>query len=100
MKKGAWLAALLPLLCKAAAEGYDYYYEEGDGKILGVSGMGLMIGVKPERPAPEVIAGCRERGVLCLSAKDKVRLLPALNIPDDLLAKAVGILCEVCAGKA
>lgn len=68
--------------------------------VEAVTGMGLMIGVKPERPAPEVIAGCRERGVLCLSAKDKVRLLPALNIPDDLLAKAVGILCEVCAGKA
>ena len=64
-----------------------------------VTGMGLMIGVKPERPASDVIAACRERGVLCLSAKDKVRLLPALNIPEDLLVKAVGILCDVCAEK-
>lgn len=71
----------------------------GSKGVETVTGMGLMIGVKPERPASDVIAACRERGVLCLSAKDKVRLLPALNIPEDLLVKAVGILCDVCAEK-
>ena len=35
---------------------------------------------------------CMEKGVLCLTAKDKVRLLPALNIPLDLLEKAVDII--------
>ena len=49
--------------------------------IEGVTGMGLMIGIKTVKPASEVIAACIEKGVLCLSAKDKVRLLPALNIP-------------------
>ena len=34
------------------------------------------------------------RGVLCLTAKDKVRLLPALNIPMDLLEKAVAVIRE------
>ncbi len=58
----------------------------------GISGMGLMIGVKTVRPAAEVVAKCIENGVLCLTAKDKVRLLPALNIPDDLLIKALGII--------
>ena len=65
---------------------------EGQPGIESVSGMGLMLGLKTVRPAGEVIAACRENGVLCLSAKDKVRLLPALNIPRDLLEKAVGII--------
>ena len=38
-----------------------------------------------------------DHGVLCLTAKDKVRLLPALNIPMDTLKKAVEILKAVCA---
>ncbi len=49
--------------------------------IESVSGMGLMIGIKTTAPAGEVVAACLEKGVLCLTAKDKVRLLPALNIP-------------------
>ena len=39
-----------------------------------------------------------ERGVLVISAKEKVRLLPALNIPMPLLERAVQILKEVCSG--
>ena len=38
-----------------------------------------------------------ENGVLCLTAKDKVRLLPALNIPDDLLVKAAEVIKTACA---
>ena len=40
---------------------------------------------------------CMEKGVLCLTAKDKVRLLPALNIPMEDLSRAVEIIKEVCA---
>ena len=65
--------------------------------IEGVTGMGLLLGLKTAKPAAEVLAACRERGVLCLTAKDKVRLAPALNIPDDLLAKAAQIIKDVCA---
>ncbi|MBR6219728.1 MAG: acetylornithine transaminase [Clostridia bacterium] len=61
-----------------------------------VSGMGLMIGVKTAKPAREVVAKCIENGVLCLTAKDRVRLLPALNIPMDLLEKAVAVLKAAC----
>ena len=39
-----------------------------------------------------------EKGVLCLTAKDKVRLLPALNIPTELLLEAAGIIREAAAG--
>ena len=62
-----------------------------------VSGLGLMIGIKTVRPAKEIISECIENGVLCLSAKDKVRLLPALNIPMEVLAKAVKIIKDACA---
>ncbi len=75
-----------------------YIFKELSGAegVEGVSGMGLMIGIRTTKPAKEVVAKCMENGVLCLTAKDKVRLLPALNIPMDLLQKAVGIIKEAC----
>ena len=65
--------------------------------VESVSGMGLMIGVKTTKPAGNVVKACMEKGVLCLTAKDKVRLLPALNIPMEQLKKAIGVLTEVLA---
>ena len=62
--------------------------------IESVSGMGFMIGLKTAKPASEVVSKCLENGVLCLTAKDKVRLLPALNIPMDVLKKAASIIME------
>ena len=56
-----------------------------------------MIGVKTVKPAKQVVAECMEKGVLCLTAKDKVRLLPALNIPMEDLDRALEVLREVCA---
>ncbi len=61
-----------------------------------IRGMGLMIGIKTVKPAGEVVAACREQGVLVLTAKDRVRLLPPLNIPMDLLQKAVSVLKAAC----
>ena len=65
--------------------------------VEAVSGMGLMIGLKTTKPAGEVLRTCLENGVLCLTAKDKLRLLPALNIPMETLEKAVGIILQACA---
>lgn len=64
--------------------------------IESVTGMGLMLGLKTTKPAGEVVAKCMENGVLCLTAKDKVRLLPALNIPMELLQKAAAIIKDAC----
>ena len=77
----------------------DYIFGalEGAEGIESVSGLGLMIGIKTAKPAGEVVKACMEKGVLCITAKDKVRLLPALNIPDELLKKAVDVIKEVCA---
>lgn len=75
-EKGAWLK--------------EYF-----GKVPGVedvTGMGLMVGIKTKKPAAEIVREAIEKGVLCLTAKDKVRLLPALNIPWDVLKEAAEIL--------
>ena len=63
--------------------------------IESVTGLGLMIGVKTTAPAGEVVKKCIEKGVLCLTAKDKVRLLPALNIPMADLEYAIETLKAV-----
>ena len=65
--------------------------------IEGVTGLGLMIGIKTTRPAKDVVRECMDKGVLCLTAKDKVRLLPALNIPMDVLKEAIDVIKSVCA---
>ena len=57
--------------------------------VEAVSGLGLMIGIKTTKPAGDVVKKGIENGVLCLTAKDKVRLLPALNIPMETLKEAV-----------
>lgn len=64
--------------------------------VESVSGLGLMIGIKTVKPAAEVLAKCIENGVLCLTAKDKVRLLPSLNIPMDVLARAIDVIKKAC----
>ena len=60
--------------------------------VKAVSGRGLMIGILPEKPASEVVGECLKNGVLCLTAHDRVRLLPALNIPMNVLKEAVAVL--------
>jgi acetylornithine/N-succinyldiaminopimelate aminotransferase len=76
---------------------YIFDQLSGSKGIISVSGLGLMIGVETERPAAEVIEKCRERGVLVIKAKQKVRLLPALNIEAEQLEKAIKIIKEACA---
>ena len=75
-KKGAYLKETL-----SAAAG-----------VKSVTGLGLMLGVEAEKPAADIVRRCMERGVLALTAKNKVRLLPALNIPFELLAEAAEII--------
>ncbi len=69
---------------------------EGAPGIESVTGMGLMLGLKTVKPAADVLKACMENGVLCLTAKDKVRLLPALNIPDELIIRAAEVIKSAC----
>ncbi len=64
--------------------------------VESVTGMGLMIGIKTVKPVGEIITKCMNNGVLCLTAKDKIRLLPALNIPMDVLKEALTVVKEAC----
>lgn len=76
----------------------EYIFNElsGANGVKSVSGMGLMIGIETEKNAADVINECMANGVLVLKAKTKVRLLPALNIPDELLIKAISVLKKAC----
>ena len=75
-----------------------YMFDEFSGAegIRLVDGMGMMVGLLPERPAADVVRECMARGVICLTAHDRVRLLPALNIPMELLEEAVAVIKDVC----
>lgn len=83
-------------LLNEVREKSKYVFDElGNVKgIKSVSGLGLMIGIETELDAGEVIKRCMEKGLLPIKAKNKVRLLPPLNIPFDLLKKAVEIIKE------
>ena len=75
----------------------DFIVSELSGAegVASVTGLGLMLGVEPtKKSAKDVIAGCIAGGVLLLSAKNKVRLLPPLTISWDDLQKGIEILKE------
>ena len=74
--------------------GYVFSALQGAEGIESVAGMGLMVGIKTTAPAADVVKACMEKGVLCLTAKDKVRLLPALNIPMEDLTFAIETIKE------
>lgn len=68
----------------------------GAAGIEAVTGLGLMVGIKTVKPAKDIVNACMEKGVLCLTAKDKVRLLPPLNIPMEQLAQAITVIKDAC----
>ena len=80
-------------LAEVRAKG-DYVRKRVTEAGYEVSGLGLMMGIKTNKPVGEVIAECMRNGVLCLSAKDKLRLLPPLNITMQQLEKAVDVIIE------
>ena len=63
--------------------------------VQSVSGMGLMLGVEIEKDAKAVANECLANGLLVLTAKTKIRLLPALNISKAELDEGLNILKEV-----
>ena len=88
---------------KVTADGFlDEVVAKGDyikkklevlDEVVSISGMGLMIGIELKtKVASEVAAKALEMGLLVLTAKEKVRLLPPLNITYDELDKGLGIL--------
>ena len=69
---------------------------EGAEGVLSVTGLGLMIGIETKKPASDVISSCMENGVLVIKAKNKVRLLPPLNIEFEQLKEALEVIKKAC----
>lgn len=65
-------------------------------EVESVSGLGLMIGIELKtKTAKDVANACLEKGLLVLTAKQKVRLLPPLNISDEEIEEGLKILLAV-----
>ena len=63
--------------------------------VVSAHGLGLMVAFTPKKAVDEVVRILAENGVLCLPYGDKIGLLPALNIPDDLLNQALETIQKV-----
>jgi len=60
------------------------------GKITAVRGKGCLVGVDLVPPVADVVTGCRERGLLVLTAGDNtLRLAPALILTEGDVSRAV-----------
>ncbi|MGN0747833.1 MAG: aspartate aminotransferase family protein [Aristaeellaceae bacterium] len=65
---------------------------EGAPGVKSVTGMGLMLGIEVEKPAAGIAAACLKDGLMVLTAHEKVRLLPPLNISFEQLRQGIAIL--------
>ena len=63
--------------------------------VHSVSGLGLMIGLETSKPARDVAEKCLEKGLIVLTAKNKIRLLPPLTIKKEEMDFAIQVLNEV-----
>ena len=70
---------------------------EGAKGVKSVTGLGLMLGIETAKDAKQIARECLDKGVIVLTAKSKVRLLPPLNITWEELEKAIQILKGVIA---
>ena len=66
-------------------------------RVKSISGIGLMIGIEflEGIKAADVLAACREKGLLVLTAKTRLRLLPPLTLTEYDVEKALEILGQV-----
>ena len=66
------------------------------GEVEAVSGIGLMIGISLKtKKAADAAREAFERGVLVLTAKEKIRLLPPLNISYEEIDSGLDILINI-----
>lgn len=62
-------------------------------EVEGVDGLGMMIGIRLKtKKASELCKACLENGLLVLTAKEKLRLLPPLTITYEEIDKGIEIL--------
>ena len=67
--------------------------ERHRGAVKEVRGRGLLLGIDLVPPVSDVVAACRERGLLVLTAGDNVlRLAPPLVVPEESVDRAAAII--------
>ncbi len=67
--------------------------ERHRGAVKEVRGRGLLLGIDLVPPVGDVVAACRERGLLVLTAGDNVlRLAPPLVVPEESVDRAAAII--------
>lgn len=65
-------------------------------EVQSISGIGLMIGIElKNKKAADVVKAALDKGLLLLTAKTKVRLLPPLTITYEEIDKGLAILAEL-----
>lgn len=65
-------------------------------EVEGVDGIGLMLGIRLKtKKAADILVKCAHSGLLILTAKDKLRFLPPLNISDENIEKGMKILKDI-----
>lgn len=77
--------------------GLEKMVQEYPEHVEKVKGKGLLLGLqlKPNVDANNVVTKCREYGLLVITAGGNViRLVPALNIPADVVSKGLEILAK------
>ena len=87
-----------PAFLKDVAEKGEYLREKLAALpgVTQVRGKGLMLGVEiPGKPAANVVKAGIEKGLLLLTAKTAVRLLPPLNITYEEIDQGLAILKEI-----
>ena len=98
----------LAVLNKVSSEGFlDEVVQKGyyiwqklinNPEVTGISGLGLMMGVSLKtKSAGDVCKACLDNGLLILTAKDKLRFLPPLNISYEEIDKGIAILEKILA---
>ena len=68
---------------------------KGFDGVKQVTGLGLMIGLEIGKNAKEVAAECLKRGLLVLTAHDRVRLVPPLTITKTEMDEGLSVIKEV-----
>ena len=61
-------------------------------QVKGVRRMGLMVGIEIDGDAHEIAVKCVENGLLIITAKDVLRMLPPLIITKEEIDEAITIL--------
>ncbi|MCR5111963.1 MAG: aspartate aminotransferase family protein [Ruminococcus sp.] len=65
-------------------------------EVESVSGLGMMIGISLKtKKAVDVAKAALDKGLLILTAKEKVRLLPPLTISDEEIKEGLAVLIEI-----